>query len=99
MKKKILAIILVLAMAVSTAGCGGNANANANANANNSGADQGSQTSQGNATSNTLTVAYASGGKTMNPTRATDATSAIFINAAYDQLVTYGKIISRHKLK
>ena len=37
-----------------------------------------------------LTLAYAEGGKTLNPTQGTDSTSAEFINAAYDQLVTYG---------
>lgn len=89
MKKRILATLMAMAMMVSMVGCG-NANANANANAGNSTpTDQTSGPAQG-ADSKTLTVAFASGGKTMNPTRATDSTSAIFINAAYDQLVTYG---------
>ncbi len=40
----------------------------------------------------TLTVALSNGGRTLDPASATDSTSAIFINACYDQLVRFGTI-------
>lgn len=111
MNKKVTAIILAAAMAASLAGCGANANAN-NPNAgggqttgaeepgssvagqeSNAGEEAETQSSTGQ---NVLTVAFAEGGKTLNPTQATDSTSAVFINAAYDQLVTYGTTTDPH---
>ena len=104
MKKKFLAVVTAAVMAASLAGCGSNANANnpnatsaATTAAGESGGTQAGGESQadgaGAASGNkVLTLAYAEGGKTLNPTQATDATSAEFINAAYDQLVTYGSV-------
>ncbi len=97
MKRKLTAMALSAVLALSLAGCGANANANANANSGNAAA--GSETAGNGETSaageaeagdKILTVAFAEGGRTLNPSQATDATSAVFINAAYDQLVTYG---------
>lgn len=98
MKKKVLAILTAAAMVGSLAGCGANAN---QAPAETTAATQSQGTDQAGGTEETtqtqpaagdqiLTVAFAEGGKTLNPTQATDSTSAVFINAAYDQLVTYG---------
>lgn len=103
MKKRFLAALTAAVMAASLAGCGANANANnpnattaATTAAGESGtAQEGGETqaaadNTANAGGKVLTLAYAEGGKTLNPTQGTDSTSAEFINAAYDQLVTYG---------
>ena len=102
MKKRFLAALTAAVMAASLAGCGANANANnpnattaATTAAGESGtAQEGGETqaaadNTANAGGKVLTLAYAEGGKTLNPTQGTDSTSAEFINAAYDQLVTY----------
>ncbi|MDO4267551.1 MAG: ABC transporter substrate-binding protein [Eubacteriales bacterium] len=97
MKRKMTALMMAVVMAASLAGCGANANANNPNTATTAAA--GSETSSESGTAentqaaggNTLTVAFAEGGKTLNPSQATDSTSAVFINAAYDQLVTYGE--------
>lgn len=104
MKKKFLAVVTAAVMAASLAGCGTNANAN-NPNATSAattaagetggtaaGAESQAETDAANAGGKVLTLAYAEGGKTLNPTQGTDSTSAEFINAAYDQLVTYGSV-------
>lgn len=103
MKNRYLAILTAAAMVVSMTGCGANANANANASRDAAAGAESQNTENGQdpaastvaagtaaSGSQVLTVAFAEGGKTLNPTQATDSTSAVFINAAYDQLVTYG---------
>lgn len=99
MKKKMLAVLTAMAMVASMTACGANANANRGttpAAPESQAAKEGESAADTTAAAETaagskvLTVAFAEGGKTLNPTQATDATSAVFINAAYDQLVTYG---------
>lgn len=103
MKKRFLAALTAAVMAASLAGCGANANANnpnattaattaagENGTAQTGGETQAAADNSANAGGKVLTLAYAEGGKTLNPTQGTDSTSAEFINAAYDQLVTYG---------
>lgn len=100
MKKRLAAILTAGTLVLSLAGCGSNANSNANnttaANTESSqGGGSGTETTAGTTeaaaeSDKILTVALSEGGKTLNPTQATDITSAVFVNAAYDQLVTFG---------
>ena len=95
MKRKLTALTMAAVLAFSLAGCGENANANnpnvtTAAGTQASGESAGETQAAGSTEGKVLTVAFAEGGKTLNPSQATDSTSAIFINAAYDQLVTYG---------
>lgn len=92
MKRKIISAMLVALVAVSMIGCGENANSVSPSNQESTSTQESSETSQTTSKeeAKTVTVAFASGGKTLNPTQATDGISAVFINAAYDQLVTYG---------
>ena len=102
MKKRFLAALTAAVMAASLAGCGANANANnpnattaATTAAGESGTLRREERPRRPQTIRQMReqgadAAYAEGGKTLNPTQGTDSTSAEFINAAYDQLVTYG---------
>lgn len=95
MKRKLTALTMAAVLAFSLAGCGENANANnpnvtTAAGTQAAGESAGETQAAGSTEGKVLTVAFAEGGKTLNPSQATDSTSAIFINAAYDQLVTYG---------
>ncbi len=86
MKKKILSTLLASILVLT--GCAESANAPSSETTTPDGATSSTETAT--PVDNTLVVALASGGNTLNPTRATDSISAIFVNASYDQLVTYG---------
>lgn len=86
--KKTIASLMILTSCLLLVSCAENAN---NANSTTQNQTQNGQTDVQNVEQNdTLIIAYPSGGNTLNPTRATDSTSAVFVNATYDQLVTYG---------
>ncbi|MBV0894226.1 ABC transporter substrate-binding protein [Microbacterium sp. NC79] len=76
------AVVASFALALSIAGCAPNANSNSGSN--------GGDTGDSSAASQSLTLAYSEGGKTLNPAEANDGTSDTLVLAAYDQLVTYG---------
>lgn len=97
MKKRISVIITAVLAAALLTGCAENANQApepATDKVESSEKEEGTkeETSDSKVASDALLVTMPSGGRTLDPSAATDASSAVFVNAAYDQLVTFGTI-------